>query len=101
MKQFETLAAAKMFVESLNIPENEIREKQELPNIFRPLEILLKWADCDIICITNTWTGQNPNRPDDPPYKNVFIVEKRYYGGPISLTECLGMAPKRYKTPVF
>ena len=39
MKQFETLAAAKMFVESLNIPENEIKEKQELPNIFRPLEI--------------------------------------------------------------
>ena len=101
MKQFNSLEAAKSFVNSLNIPATEVDFIEQLPQCFRPYDVRLKWADCDIISIIPTYIGANKNRPADPPYKQVFKVEKRYFGGPISATEALGMMPNRYKTPVF
>lgn len=101
MKEFNSLEAAISFVNSLNIPESEIHSIEKYPHLFQPYDMRLKWADCDIIAVRPNWVGVNKNRPDEPPYKQVFEVQKRYFGGPISATEALGMAPNRYKTPNF
>ena len=101
MKTFNSLEAAISFVNGLNIPESEIAFIEKMPHVFTPYDVRLKWADCDIIAIRPKWVGVNKNRPEEPPYKQVFEVQKRWFGGPISATEALGMAPKRYKTPIF
>mgnify|MGYP001017749513 CR=1 FL=1 len=92
MKIFQTLQAAINFVENLNIPATEIEKIEKFPHVFRPYDVRLKWADCDIIAVIPTY---------DKEFNQIFKVEKRYFGGPISLTESLGMTPNRYKTPVF
>jgi len=92
MKSFNTLSAAESFVNGLNIPESEIENIQKLPQIFRPLEIRLKWADCDLIVISDTYNDK---------FKKVYQVEKRYYGGPCTAMEAFGMMPNRFKTPSF
>lgn len=92
MKDFTILHAAETFVNGLNIPQDEIENIQRLPQIFRPLEIRLKWADCDLIAISDTYNEK---------FERVYRVEKRYYGGPISASEAFGMTPNRYKTPQF
>lgn len=101
MRQFNSLEAAKSFIAGLNIPENEIEKIEEYPHLFRPYDVRLKWADCDIIAVIPNWVGKNPNKPNDPPYKHVYEVQKRCFGGPISASEALGMMPNRYKTPKF
>lgn len=101
MRTFTTLSAAINFVNGLNIPESEIEKIEKLPHVFQPYDVKLKWADCDIISIRANWVGTNKKRPDDPPYRQVFEVQKRYYSSPLSLSESLGMTPERYKTPLF
>ncbi len=91
-KQFNTLAQAKAFVDGLNIPAEQIESVQDLSNINLPVYINLKWADCDIIRIEESYT---------PKFKKVFNVQKRWYSAPALLSEVLGMQPKRYETPDF
>ena len=92
MKQFTTLQAAKSFIDNLNIPQSEIEKIEELPQIFRPLNIRLKWADCDLIVISDTYNDK---------FKKVYNVEKRWYSAPCLAAEAFGMMPNRYKTPTF
>lgn len=92
MKSFKSLEAAINFIKGLNIPDSEIDFIEQNPHVFRPYDVRMKWADCDIIAII-------PNY--DNNCNQIFEVQKRYFGGPISLTESLGMSPKRFKTPVF
>lgn len=94
METFETLPQAISFINGLNIPECEIEFIEQLPQVFRPYDVRLKWADCDIIAVIPDY---DPKRN----YKQIYRVEKRYFGGPISATEALGMMPNRYKTPNF
>lgn len=92
MKSFKSLEEAINFIKNLNIPDCEIDSIEQYPHVFRPYDVRLKWADCDIIAVI-------PNY--DNRFNKIFEVQKRCYGGPISLTESLGMAPKRFKTPIF
>lgn len=90
MKTFTTLESAISFINGLNIPETEIEFIEKLPQVFRPYDVRLKWADCDIIAVIPTF---------DKSLNKIYEVQKRYFGGPISLTESLGLSPKRYVTP--
>jgi len=90
MRSYTTLDAAISFVKGLNIPESEVEFIEQLPQVFRPYDVRLKWADCDIIAVIPTF---------DKQFNKVFEVQKRYFGGPISLTESLGLSNKRYMTP--
>lgn len=92
MKSFKSLEAAISFVKGLNIPETEIEAIEQFPHVFRPYDIRLKHADCDIISVIPSY---------DDKYNKVYEVQKRHFGGPISLTESLGMLPNRFKTPIF
>lgn len=92
MTTFRDLSAAVSFINGLNIPAEQIETIEKFPHVFRPYDVRLKWADCDIIAVI----------PDyDKNFSPIFRVEKRYFGGPISLTESLGMTEPRYKTPSF
>lgn len=91
-KQFSTLAQAKAYIDGLNIPADHIESVQDLSYICLPLYINLKWADCDIIRIEESYTSD---------FKKVFSVQKRWYSAPALLSEVLGMQPKRYITPDF
>jgi hypothetical protein len=92
MKSFTSLPAAINFINGLNIPESEIEFIEQLPQVFRPYDVRLKHADCDIIAVIPSF---------DKSFNKIYEVQKRSFGGPISLTESLGMMPTRYKTPSF
>jgi hypothetical protein len=92
MKSFPSLQSAIGFINALNIPESEIDFIEQHPQVFRPYDVRLKHADCDIIAVIPSF---------DKNLTPVYEVQKRYFGGPISLTESLGMMPNRYKTPTF
>lgn len=92
MKSFNSLESAIGFIKGLNIPESEIEFIEQFPHVFRPYDVRLKWADCDIIAVIPTF---------DEKLNKVYEIQKRYFGGPISLTESLGLSPQRYTTPKF
>lgn len=94
MKSFDSLQSAIEFINGLNLPADQIEKIEQFPHVFRPYDVRLKWADCDIISVIPDY---DPSRN----YKQIYRVEKRYFSAPISLTEVLGMAEKRYKTPSF
>lgn len=90
MQTFKTLSSAIGFISSLNIPPKEIAET--LHHAPYDYNVRLKHADCDNIRVVKEF---------DENFKPFYKVEKTWFGGPIALSELLGMLPKRYEVPNF